>query len=90
MLKRKKTEGKKKGQEREREGREGKGRGREGREGRGRERREGREGSCGEQHMNTHTGKDSFILLSKMSLYMAADITSSIGHMMPYSSQPFS
>lgn len=82
MLKRKKTEGKKKGQEREREGREGKGRGREG--------REGREGSCGEQHMNTHTGKDSFILLSKMSLYMAADITSSIGHMMPYSSQPFS
>lgn len=33
---------------------------------------------------------DSLILLSTISLYRAADITSSIGHMMPYSSQPFS
>lgn len=43
-----------------------------------------------EYKYHSYMGKDSFILLSKISLYIAADITSSIGHMMPYSSQPFS
>ena len=36
-----------------------------------------------EYKYHSYMGKDSFILLSKISLYIAADITSSIGHMMP-------